>query len=236
MRISIPKPLSFRAAKKKKKKKMISHEVTERDQPVSDVLTNAQFRTGLSARTLREMARLMHAHLHGNATTSSETSAGTGTVAGPSREKPPPTAKFRHGLLQLMIHTIDPMHDEKKNHAHTNLTNEPQTRYAASTAHEIDAYTQRATNGKYTAGACNSSTLINPYGETEVEKKSAICHHKSVLWRDNLRKRQKNANIGHKRHTRGSTRAGEGLRAAGGGGGSGANGTQPWPAANAPRY
>lgn len=52
---------------------------------------------------------------HGNATTSSETSVGTNTATvtatpGPSKP-PPPAAKFRHGLLQLMIHTIDPMHD-----------------------------------------------------------------------------------------------------------------------------
>ncbi|XP_037961860.2 sodium/potassium/calcium exchanger Nckx30C isoform X3 [Plutella xylostella] len=51
---------------------------------------------------------------HGNATTSSETSVGTGSAMpatpGPSRGAPP-AAKFRHGLLQLMIHTIDPMHD-----------------------------------------------------------------------------------------------------------------------------
>ncbi|CAH2042058.1 unnamed protein product, partial [Iphiclides podalirius] len=53
---------------------------------------------------------------HGNATTSSETSVGTNTAtasaAAPGTSKaPPPAAKFRHGLLQLMIHTIDPMHD-----------------------------------------------------------------------------------------------------------------------------
>ncbi|CAH2089193.1 unnamed protein product [Euphydryas editha] len=54
---------------------------------------------------------------HGNATTSSETSVGTNTATvtatpGPSKA-PPPAAKFRHGLLQLMIHTIDPMHDDE---------------------------------------------------------------------------------------------------------------------------
>ncbi|XP_053614558.1 sodium/potassium/calcium exchanger Nckx30C isoform X3 [Plodia interpunctella] len=53
---------------------------------------------------------------HGNATTSSETSVGTNTATAPtatagSSKAPPPAAKFRHGLLQLMIHTIDPMHD-----------------------------------------------------------------------------------------------------------------------------
>ncbi|XP_063366653.1 sodium/potassium/calcium exchanger Nckx30C [Cydia amplana] len=64
---------------------------------------------------VRSTDQLMPTHqtaaqtLHGNATTSSETSVGTNTAAaGPSKQ---PAAKFRHGLLQLMIHTIDPMHD-----------------------------------------------------------------------------------------------------------------------------
>ncbi|CAK1550793.1 unnamed protein product [Leptosia nina] len=61
---------------------------------------------------------------HGNATTSSETSVGTNTAtaatAGPSKA-PPPAAKFRHGLLQLMIHTIDPMHDGKVDEKATQL-------------------------------------------------------------------------------------------------------------------
>ncbi|CAH1640118.1 unnamed protein product [Spodoptera littoralis] len=63
---------------------------------------------------------------HGNATTSSETSVGTNTAtaaatsAGPSKG-PPPAAKFRHGLLQLMIHTIDPMHDGKVDEKATQL-------------------------------------------------------------------------------------------------------------------
>lgn len=35
---------------------------------------------------------------------SSSGAGGSGTVTG---------AKFRHGLLQLMIHTIDPLHDGK---------------------------------------------------------------------------------------------------------------------------
>ncbi|KAI8420368.1 hypothetical protein MSG28_008885 [Choristoneura fumiferana] len=57
---------------------------------------------------------------HGNATTSSETSVGTNTAtAGPSKQ--PPAAKFRHGLLQLMIHTIDPMHDGKVDEKATQL-------------------------------------------------------------------------------------------------------------------
>ncbi|XP_072942606.1 sodium/potassium/calcium exchanger Nckx30C isoform X4 [Epargyreus clarus] len=62
----------------------------------------------------RALKKLIYKNKHGNATTSSETSVGTNTAtaptAGPSKA-PPPAAKFRHGLLQLMIHTIDPMHD-----------------------------------------------------------------------------------------------------------------------------
>ncbi|XP_061384130.1 sodium/potassium/calcium exchanger Nckx30C isoform X4 [Danaus plexippus] len=63
----------------------------------------------------RALKKLIYKNKHGNATTSSETSVGTNTATvtatpGPSKP-PPPAAKFRHGLLQLMIHTIDPMHD-----------------------------------------------------------------------------------------------------------------------------
>ncbi|XP_073954058.1 solute carrier family 24 member Nckx30C isoform X2 [Choristoneura fumiferana] len=75
---------------------------------------------------VRSTDQLMPTHqtaaqtLHGNATTSSETSVGTNTAtAGPSKQ--PPAAKFRHGLLQLMIHTIDPMHDGKVDEKATQL-------------------------------------------------------------------------------------------------------------------
>lgn len=81
---------------------------------------------------------------HGNAATSSEASVGTApggsvtsrapsdsrgsasaTVSGSAAGGPHSAhtgAKFRHGLLQLMIHTIDPLHDgefEKKIHNST---------------------------------------------------------------------------------------------------------------------
>ncbi|XP_045526142.1 sodium/potassium/calcium exchanger Nckx30C isoform X4 [Pieris brassicae] len=62
----------------------------------------------------KALKKLIYKNKHGNATTSSETSVGTNTAtaATPGTSKaPPPAAKFRHGLLQLMIHTIDPMHD-----------------------------------------------------------------------------------------------------------------------------
>lgn len=65
---------------------------------------------------------------HGTVATSSETSVGTqpgGSMTSRTASETPqiPTsgpahhhqyhtgAKFRHGLLQLMIHTIDPLHD-----------------------------------------------------------------------------------------------------------------------------
>lgn len=44
----------------------------------------------------------------------SETRAVPGGSGGPHHDSAAVTgAKFRHGLLQLMIHTIDPMHDGK---------------------------------------------------------------------------------------------------------------------------
>lgn len=66
---------------------------------------------------------------HANAATSSTTSVGGGSGAGPATAgsaggsvatRPPgghhsghSQHKFRHGLLQLMIHTIDPLHEGK---------------------------------------------------------------------------------------------------------------------------
>lgn len=45
----------------------------------------------------------------------SESRAMPGGSGGPHHDSATVTgAKFRHGLLQLMIHTIDPMHDGKE--------------------------------------------------------------------------------------------------------------------------
>ncbi|KAK6642749.1 hypothetical protein RUM43_004251 [Polyplax serrata] len=64
--------------------------------------------------------------MHANAATSSTTSVGggsgagtgpSGSLGGSTAPRPAPGSsghsgtKFRHGLLQLMIHTIDPLHD-----------------------------------------------------------------------------------------------------------------------------
>ncbi|XP_026279156.2 sodium/potassium/calcium exchanger Nckx30C isoform X3 [Frankliniella occidentalis] len=71
---------------------------------------------------------------HANPTTSSTTSVGGGSGAGcsagssgasgargASSYSGPPGTKFRHGLLQLMIHTIDPLHDGKVDEKATQL-------------------------------------------------------------------------------------------------------------------
>ncbi|XP_041984341.1 sodium/potassium/calcium exchanger Nckx30C isoform X3 [Aricia agestis] len=78
------------------------------NQPVERALKKLIYKNKVTR--VRSTDQLMPTH--GNATTSSETSVGTNppTTAGPSKPAPP-AAKFRHGLLQLMIHTIDPMHD-----------------------------------------------------------------------------------------------------------------------------
>ncbi|XP_039759669.1 sodium/potassium/calcium exchanger Nckx30C isoform X3 [Pararge aegeria] len=81
------------------------------NQPVERALKKLIYKNKVTR--VRSTDQLMPTH--GNATTSSETSVGTNTAtvtATPGSSKaPPPAAKFRHGLLQLMIHTIDPMHD-----------------------------------------------------------------------------------------------------------------------------
>ncbi|XP_032519422.1 sodium/potassium/calcium exchanger Nckx30C isoform X2 [Danaus plexippus] len=99
------------------------------NQPVERALKKLIYKNKVTR--VRSTDQLMPTHqsaaqaLHGNATTSSETSVGTNTATvtatpGPSKP-PPPAAKFRHGLLQLMIHTIDPMHDGKVDEKATQL-------------------------------------------------------------------------------------------------------------------
>ncbi|XP_034835301.1 sodium/potassium/calcium exchanger Nckx30C isoform X2 [Maniola hyperantus] len=99
------------------------------NQPVERALKKLIYKNKVTR--VRSTDQLMPTHqtaaqtLHGNATTSSETSVGTNTAtvtATPGSSKaPPPAAKFRHGLLQLMIHTIDPMHDGKVDEKATQL-------------------------------------------------------------------------------------------------------------------
>ncbi|XP_050305564.1 sodium/potassium/calcium exchanger Nckx30C isoform X2 [Anthonomus grandis grandis] len=91
---------------------------------------------------VRSTDQLMPTHqaaaqaLHGTVATSSETSVGTqpgGSVTSRTASETPQVpsttssgahhtgAKFRHGLLQLMIHTIDPLHDGKVDEKATQL-------------------------------------------------------------------------------------------------------------------
>ncbi|XP_059486292.1 sodium/potassium/calcium exchanger Nckx30C isoform X2 [Neocloeon triangulifer] len=94
---------------------------------------------------VRSTDQLMPSHqsaaqaLHANAATSSQTSVGGGSLSGgaPSGAHMPAHqhtthhhvgapilhsgTKFRHGLLQLMIHTIDPLHDGKVDEKATQL-------------------------------------------------------------------------------------------------------------------
>lgn len=72
---------------------------------------------------------------HGTVATSSETSVGTqpgGSMTSRAASETPQVpssssshqtgAKFRHGLLQLMIHTIDPLHDGQYAGSPSNFT------------------------------------------------------------------------------------------------------------------
>ncbi|XP_021915865.1 sodium/potassium/calcium exchanger Nckx30C isoform X1 [Zootermopsis nevadensis] len=104
-------------------------------------------------------AQTLHAS---NAATSSQTSVGGGSGAGgsagsgvTSRPAPGPVThsgtKFRHGLLQLMIHTIDPMHDGKVDEKATQL------HAIASLKVLLDA--TKPHNGAATTSAANHITM-----------------------------------------------------------------------------
>ncbi|XP_014258502.1 sodium/potassium/calcium exchanger Nckx30C isoform X2 [Cimex lectularius] len=72
---------------------------------------------------VRSTDHLMPVQVGGGGGTSSETSvggAGSSSVTS-SAAAQPQTNKFRHGLLQLMIHTIDPLHDGKVDEKATQL-------------------------------------------------------------------------------------------------------------------
>ncbi|GLV40348.1 Nckx30C [Carabus blaptoides fortunei] len=104
---------------------------------------------------------------HGNVATSSETSVGTqpgGSVtsraASDTTQSAPHSAssgshtgaKFRHGLLQLMIHTIDPLHDGKVDEKATQL------HAIASLKVLLDA--TKPQNGAATSSAANHVTAV----------------------------------------------------------------------------
>ncbi|KYB26193.1 sodium/potassium/calcium exchanger Nckx30C isoform X9 [Tribolium castaneum] len=108
---------------------------------------------------------------HGTVATSSETSVGTqpgGSVTSRTASETPQVpsstshhhtgAKFRHGLLQLMIHTIDPLHDGKVDEKATQL------HAIASLKVLLDA--TKPQNGAATSSAANHVTAAAAKQET----------------------------------------------------------------------
>ncbi|KAJ8926081.1 hypothetical protein NQ315_009937, partial [Exocentrus adspersus] len=102
---------------------------------------------------------------HGTVATSSETSVGTqpgGSVtsrAASETPQPPSSAgghhhtgaKFRHGLLQLMIHTIDPMHDGQ----YAGKVDEKATQLHAIASLKVLLDATKPQNGAATSSAAN---------------------------------------------------------------------------------
>ncbi|XP_055644701.1 sodium/potassium/calcium exchanger Nckx30C isoform X2 [Toxorhynchites rutilus septentrionalis] len=156
--------------------------------------------------------------LQGNAANSSETSMATqpgGSVtsraASESRSGPPgsssgsvpihqhPTAtgaKFRHGLLQLMIHTIDPLHDGKVDEKATQLhaiaslkvlldATKPQRGAATSSAANHVKINLRETTLASDRPNGNIDTTIDSGNELEEEPPEAL----SMSWPKTTRKR-----------------------------------------------
>ncbi|XP_062706983.1 sodium/potassium/calcium exchanger Nckx30C isoform X2 [Aedes albopictus] len=156
--------------------------------------------------------------LQGNAANSSETSMATqpgGSVtsraASESRSGPPgsssgsvpihqnPTAtgaKFRHGLLQLMIHTIDPLHDGKVDEKATQLhaiaslkvlldATKPQRGAATSSAANHVKINLRETTLASDRPNGNIDTTIDSGNELEDEPPEAL----SMSWPKTFRKR-----------------------------------------------
>ncbi|EFA07201.2 Sodium/potassium/calcium exchanger Nckx30C-like Protein [Tribolium castaneum] len=126
---------------------------------------------------VRSTDQLMPTHqtaaqaLHGTVATSSETSVGTqpgGSVTSRTASETPQVpsstshhhtgAKFRHGLLQLMIHTIDPLHDGKVDEKATQL------HAIASLKVLLDA--TKPQNGAATSSAANHVTAAAAKQET----------------------------------------------------------------------
>ncbi|XP_018566813.1 sodium/potassium/calcium exchanger Nckx30C [Anoplophora glabripennis] len=119
---------------------------------------------------VRSTDQLMPTHqaaaqaLHGTVATSSETSVGTqpgGSVTSRTASETPQApsttshhhtgAKFRHGLLQLMIHTIDPMHDGQ----YAGKVDEKATQLHAIASLKVLLDATKPQNGAATSSAAN---------------------------------------------------------------------------------
>ncbi|XP_031328199.1 sodium/potassium/calcium exchanger Nckx30C-like isoform X3 [Photinus pyralis] len=105
---------------------------------------------------------------HGTVATSSETSVGTqpgGSVTSRTASETPqvPTssghhtgAKFRHGLLQLMIHTIDPLHDGQ----YAGKVDEKATQLHAIASLKVLLDATKPHNGAATSSAANHVSAV----------------------------------------------------------------------------
>ncbi|XP_068894686.1 sodium/potassium/calcium exchanger Nckx30C isoform X2 [Tenebrio molitor] len=119
---------------------------------------------------VRSTDQLMPTHqtaaqaLHGTVATSSETSVGTqpgGSVTSRTASETPQVpsstshhhtgAKFRHGLLQLMIHTIDPLHDGQ----YAGKVDEKATQLHAIASLKVLLDATKPQNGAATSSAAN---------------------------------------------------------------------------------
>ncbi|XP_044265950.1 sodium/potassium/calcium exchanger Nckx30C isoform X2 [Tribolium madens] len=122
---------------------------------------------------VRSTDQLMPTHqtaaqaLHGTVATSSETSVGTqpgGSVTSRTASETPQVpsstshhhtgAKFRHGLLQLMIHTIDPLHDGQ----YAGKVDEKATQLHAIASLKVLLDATKPQNGAATSSAANHVT------------------------------------------------------------------------------
>nr|XP_015837708.1 PREDICTED: sodium/potassium/calcium exchanger Nckx30C isoform X2 [Tribolium castaneum] len=121
--------------------------------------------------TSTSVSVILDSSKHGTVATSSETSVGTqpgGSVTSRTASETPQVpsstshhhtgAKFRHGLLQLMIHTIDPLHDGKVDEKATQL------HAIASLKVLLDA--TKPQNGAATSSAANHVTAAAAKQET----------------------------------------------------------------------
>ncbi|XP_063905787.1 sodium/potassium/calcium exchanger Nckx30C isoform X2 [Zophobas morio] len=130
---------------------------------------------------VRSTDQLMPTHqtaaqaLHGTVATSSETSVGTqpgGSVTSRTASETPQVpsatshhhtgAKFRHGLLQLMIHTIDPLHDGQ----YAGKVDEKATQLHAIASLKVLLDATKPQNGAATSSAANHVSAAAAKQET----------------------------------------------------------------------
>nr|XP_015837710.1 PREDICTED: sodium/potassium/calcium exchanger Nckx30C isoform X5 [Tribolium castaneum] len=125
--------------------------------------------------TSTSVSVILDSSKHGTVATSSETSVGTqpgGSVTSRTASETPQVpsstshhhtgAKFRHGLLQLMIHTIDPLHDGQ----YAGKVDEKATQLHAIASLKVLLDATKPQNGAATSSAANHVTAAAAKQET----------------------------------------------------------------------